>query len=56
MTPDPHGSHTIDLSKQCGGHIDPFTMEPVAWTLLNGENRFEPKGYVCPVGQFCQVG
>jgi hypothetical protein len=52
---DPHQSDKVDLSKQCGGHIDPDTLEPVVWLVSNGINHFDPKGYICPLGQTCQV-
>lgn len=52
---DPHSNSIIDLSKQCGGHIDSNTLAPVAWALTSGDNRYEPKGYICPIGQVCRV-
>lgn len=48
------GEGSIRLDQFCGGYIDPVTHSEVGFMMSNGENA-KPKGYICPLGQVCQV-
>ncbi|KAK4687032.1 voltage-dependent calcium channel, partial [Tremellales sp. Uapishka_1] len=54
---DPNNStNIITLSQQCGGYLDPTTLENRPY--LNEDGGFalvNAKGYVCPMGQTCQT-
>ncbi|KAG8828461.1 calcium channel protein, partial [Serendipita sp. 399] len=47
------GQPTINLEQQCGGHIDPNTLQPVGHLGVQSDGT-KPKGYICPLGQVCQ--
>lgn len=49
------GEGDILLDQFCGGYIDPSTLETVGFKTLSGENASATKGYICPLGQICQV-
>lgn len=50
------GEGNITLNQQfCGGYIDPNTLQPIGFIQANGENASATKGYICPLGQVCQV-
>lgn len=44
----------IQLSHQCGGHIDPDTLSPVGYLTMKNQTGGSPKGFICPLGQICQ--
>ena len=44
----------IPLGQNCGGFIDPITLQEVAYHYEDGTNG-TVKGYICPLGQICKV-
>ncbi len=53
---DPHNSsNVISLGNQCGGWLDGITLEAVGYLDSAGNIVASPKGYICPLGQVCQV-
>lgn len=49
------GEGNITLGQFCGGYIHPVTHLEVGFMMSNGENATTAKGYICPLGQVCQV-
>ena len=50
------GEQAIPLSQFCGGYIDPVTLKPTEYLSRDGNRSgTPPKGYICPLGQVCQV-
>src|SRR4051812_43577320 len=49
------GEGPIPIEQFCGGHIDPVTLKPTSFVLNNGFSIGTAKGYICPLGQICQV-
>ncbi|CDO68509.1 hypothetical protein BN946_scf184998.g6 [Trametes cinnabarina] len=47
------GEDDIDLGQNCGGYIDPVTLQPVGYLNPQGQNA-AIKGFVCPLGQVCK--
>ncbi|THH14934.1 hypothetical protein EW146_g5467 [Bondarzewia mesenterica] len=43
----------IQLGQQCGGYIDPQSLNATGYIPLNGDPD-RPKGYICPLGQVCK--
>ena len=54
---DPNNaSNLIELGQPCGGHINQSDLEVVAYLTPDGEPfGAGSKGYICPLGQICQV-
>ncbi|OCF72967.1 high-affinity cell membrane calcium channel [Kwoniella mangroviensis CBS 8886] len=54
---DPNNStNEIILENQCGGSLDPITLQHVAYLNLDGSrSTISPKGYICPLGQVCKT-
>lgn len=54
---DPHNSsNVIQLETQCGGWLDPASLESASYLNLDGtSSAVPPKGYICPLGQICMV-
>ncbi len=54
---DPNNStNTISLSQQCGGYLDPDTLQRFTYLGLDGTPaKVGAKGYICPLDQVCQV-
>lgn len=52
-----NGETQQQLSNQfCGGHINDTTLVANPYILLNGSvSEYTAKGYICPLGQICQV-
>lgn len=48
------GEDDIPLDQNCGGYIDPTTLQPVGYLDASGVNA-AVKGYICPLGQVCKV-
>ncbi|GLB42802.1 putative calcium channel [Lyophyllum shimeji] len=38
----------------CGGYIDPVTLNPTGYVMLDGTISATTKGYICPLGQTCK--
>lgn len=53
---DPNNStNIIELGQLCGGHVN-SAVETVSYLLLDGTPAaYDPKGYICPMGQICQT-
>ncbi|KAI0776961.1 Ion transport protein-domain-containing protein [Trametes elegans] len=47
------GEDEIALDQNCGGYIDPTTLQPVGYMDANGDN-VSAKGFICPLGQICR--
>ncbi|KAI0822128.1 Ion transport protein-domain-containing protein [Trametes gibbosa] len=47
------GEDELALEQNCGGYIDPTTLETMGYINANGENA-APKGFICPLGQICK--
>ncbi|KAI8976389.1 Ion transport protein-domain-containing protein [Trametes punicea] len=47
------GEDEIDLGQNCGGYIDPNTLQPVGFLNSEGQNA-AVKGFICPLGQVCK--
>ncbi|RPD56855.1 hypothetical protein L226DRAFT_468999 [Lentinus tigrinus ALCF2SS1-7] len=47
------GEDEIPLDQNCGGYIDPTTLQPVGYLDPSGVNA-AVKGYICPLGQVCK--
>ncbi|KAG6833309.1 hypothetical protein H0H87_008941 [Tephrocybe sp. NHM501043] len=46
------GEQEIQIEDQfCGGYIDPVSLNPVGYILLDGTQSNISKGYICPLGQ-----
>lgn len=41
--------------QQCGGHIDSETLQTVGYIDRFNQGTGSPKGFICPLGQICQV-
>jgi len=39
----------------CGGHLNVTTLQPSPYLQLDGSSAETVKGYICPLGQICQV-
>lgn len=51
------GNGNITLGQACGGQIDPVSLNTTSYYSGQGLRvGGEPKGYICPLGQICQVG
>ena len=48
------GKAELQLTKSCGGYIDPITLSIVPYIIQEGWNG-TLKGYICPLGQVCKV-
>ncbi|KAF8509855.1 Ion transport protein-domain-containing protein [Hysterangium stoloniferum] len=49
------GAPAIPLGQQCGGHIDPVTLNVDGYIPNNNNSSGDfGKGFVCPLGQVCQ--
>ena len=48
------GEPEAQLSFFCGGYIDPTTLSVMPYITQDGRNA-TVKGYICPLGQVCQV-
>ncbi|KAM5541612.1 hypothetical protein V8D89_004802 [Ganoderma adspersum] len=40
------------LTQNCGGHIDPTSLQPVGYLNSDGQHG-SVKGFICPLGQIC---
>lgn len=50
------GNGNITLSNQaCGGQIDPVNLNATGYYSEQGVVTGDPKGFICPLGQICQV-
>nr|XP_019045668.1 high-affinity cell membrane calcium channel [Kwoniella bestiolae CBS 10118]OCF24598.1 high-affinity cell membrane calcium channel [Kwoniella bestiolae CBS 10118] len=54
---DPNNStNEIILENQCGGSLDPLTLQNIPYLDLDGSrSSISPKGYICPLGQVCKT-
>jgi hypothetical protein len=54
---DPNNStNDIVLDQLCGGHLNATSLENARYLLQDGSSSdARPKGYICPLGQVCQV-
>ena len=54
---DPNNStNQIVLEQMCGGHLNVTSLENARYLLQDGsQSDAPPKGYICPLGQVCQV-
>ena len=51
-----NASNILELGQPCGGHIDQSNLEVVAYLSPDGQPfGGGSKGYICPLGQVCQV-
>lgn len=51
-----NSTEVISLGQQCGGHIDATTLEELTYLTLDGSHApGQPKGYICPINQICNV-
>ncbi|KAF8585271.1 hypothetical protein K439DRAFT_1632798 [Ramaria rubella] len=44
----------VQLSQQCGGYIDPVTLDVLGFLSDANVSSAYVKGFVCPIGQICQ--
>ncbi|KAI0331568.1 hypothetical protein GY45DRAFT_1248483 [Cubamyces sp. BRFM 1775] len=51
--PPTSGEDDIDLGQNCGGYIDPTTLQPIGYINSDGQNG-AVKGFICPLGQICR--
>ena len=49
------GENATQLTQMCGGHIDSTTLAPSPYLQLDGTPASIAKGFICPLGQVCQV-
>ncbi|KAH9849175.1 Ion transport protein-domain-containing protein [Lenzites betulinus] len=47
------GEDEISLDQNCGGYIDPTTLQTLGYINVDGENA-AAKGFICPLGQICK--
>jgi hypothetical protein len=56
MTDPNNASNVFDTGQHCGGYLDPETLRELPYLLQNGQAfSQDPKGYICPQNQVCQV-
>ena len=48
------GAAEIQLSQQCGGYIDPVSLNRTGFVQRDGSNSDVVKGFICPLGQICR--
>ena len=49
------GENTTQLTQYCGGYIDATTLATSPYLQLDGTSAGVIKGFICPLGQVCQV-
>ena len=56
LTDPKNSTNQIVLEQICGGHLNVTSLENARYLLQDGsESDARPKGYICPLGQVCQV-
>lgn len=56
LTDPNNASNIINTGQQCGGYLDPVTLQELPYLLPSGEPFAQAaKGYICPLNQVCQV-
>lgn len=53
--PEVSDGDPINLGQSCGGQIDPISLNATGYYNMEGEVTGTPKGFICPLGQRCQV-
>lgn len=57
LTDPNNATNVIVLEQICGGHINTTSLTNARYLLQDGTpSDADPKGYICPYGQVCQVG
>jgi hypothetical protein len=56
LTDPNNATNQIVLEQICGGHLNTTSLAEARYLLLDGSpSSSPPKGYICPLGQICQV-
>jgi hypothetical protein len=51
-----NSSNVVALGQQCGGYIDPQSLETTTYLEMDGRpSTVDAKGYICPINEICQV-
>lgn len=50
---DSPDGNSIPLGQQCGGYVDPNTLDVFGFQDSNGNSSSFVKGFICPLGQIC---
>lgn len=57
LTDPTNATNVIVLEQICGGHVNTTSLTNARYLLQDGTpSDADPKGYICPYGQVCQVG
>jgi hypothetical protein len=56
LTDPNNATNQVVLGQICGGHINATSLDNARYLLQDGsQSDAPPKGYICPLGQVCQV-